>query len=459
MRRFILLPILLTLACSKSEDEPMRGAEILWVRTWGGGDEDRVTDVAVMKDGSLLAVGYAYGEVTGTFDSPGTRRDVMLVRFDADGNIMSGWPKRFGSPTEGMPYSSSRQANAVTIGPDGDIYLAGDYKGWLQLGSTLLQGPDDAEVDAFVARLSEDGEVKWVHNIPGKGWTTTTSIVADERGVVVAGFFDGRINFADASINKMDMDGWVGSYDLDGTPRELVVYGGPEHDELHAIAFDPYTGHYVAAGTAGGSRSLYGPLDPEDPRDLLVLELSDAMEVSSSPSYGGSGQEQAWAIATRGEDLVIAGELSSTLDLEGANVTAGDGLDGFAVRLDASGSATPVFAFRGNGRQVVRSAEIMADGSIVFGGWGTGVMDFGAAEGPYEALGETDAFVALVSAEGEMIELSPFGDAGIDTADAVAVAGADTYYAAGMFAWYMPMDDSLSPGGAGDAWVAKLRVK
>jgi hypothetical protein len=60
-----------------------------------------------------------------------------------------------------------QSATAVALGPDGDVYFAGDFTQDLDLG----QGPATANTgaDSFLARFTSDGDLRWVKTISGEG--------------------------------------------------------------------------------------------------------------------------------------------------------------------------------------------------------------------------------------------------------------------------------------------------
>jgi len=121
-----------------------------WVRGIGDGDsmaavdDQEATDVAVAGDGSIYVTGWAAGAVdfgggaqTGVGDA-----DLFILKLDANGQTV--WAKRAGG-------DNPQYGRAIAVAPGGDVVVAGDFRGTLDLGNGALTSAGSNDI--FVAKL------------------------------------------------------------------------------------------------------------------------------------------------------------------------------------------------------------------------------------------------------------------------------------------------------------------
>ncbi len=195
-----------------------------------------LTDAAAAPDGTIVAVG------TGMAESGGASAFGYVAVVDADGMLV--WE----SPVDLLAGASAR-LNAVTVGPDGTIYLAGDG---------TYGCPEASGTDVFrqwVAALTVDRSIGWMrclidHDVVGIGGLA----VSDGR-VVVAGYADAP------ALSGLGSDpvGWVGAVDpADGTVLADDVMGaGIEFERLLDSTIGP-EGQVWVAGRVSTFRGVEG---------------------------------------------------------------------------------------------------------------------------------------------------------------------------------------------------------
>ena len=86
---------------------PRAGAAVR-ARAWGTAASDGILDVCAIADGFVVA-GY-------TFGGAGGNADILIARFDADGDLS--WAKSLGGPGRDYGYG-------ITVSDDGGIAIAG----------------------------------------------------------------------------------------------------------------------------------------------------------------------------------------------------------------------------------------------------------------------------------------------------------------------------------------------
>lgn len=121
-----------------------------------------------------------------------------------------------------------------------------------------------------------------------------------------------------------------------------------------------------------------------------------------------------------------------------------------------SGSGSPeqlVLQASGEGAAIGMDVAVAGDGSAFVAGLFQGTIDLAGCSAT--AVGEYDALVAKVSAEGECEWLRSFGSDGVDLVESLSVF-ADGILIAGFFQGQMTVGESELAADGTDAWIARL---
>lgn len=143
------------------------GGELLWVRQFGTPDFDAAEAVAADAEGNVYVAGQSGGFLAG---GPGVviGSHPFVVKYGPDGELL--WEQQLGAATMGA-------ATGVASDARGSVFIAG-------YTSASFGGPNLGVFDAFLAQLSEAGELLWVTQ-PGVGDTDRASgVSADGEGNV-----------------------------------------------------------------------------------------------------------------------------------------------------------------------------------------------------------------------------------------------------------------------------------
>ncbi|WP_426753976.1 SBBP repeat-containing protein [Myxococcus sp. Y35] len=161
--------------------------EARWVRQLGSTSDEFGTGVAVAADGGVYVSGYTSGALDGNV-RVGTY-DAVLVKYDTEGNRH--WTRQLGTTT-------TDYAQAVAVGADGRIHLAGFTSGSLG-GADSLGG-----TDLFLATYDSRGT--WLE-LRQVGSPTT------DRGQGVATAEDGAVYLVGYTWGQVSSSPSAGGYD------------------------------------------------------------------------------------------------------------------------------------------------------------------------------------------------------------------------------------------------------
>ena len=159
----------------------------VWTRLFGTSSADAALDLGVGLDGAVYLAGYSNGSLDGqTYSGSG---DAFLTKYGADG--IKAWSRLLGT-------SASDIANALTIGLDGSIYVAGDTEGALD-GQT-----SGGDWDAFLTKYAIDGS---------KAWTRLLGSAGEDFARALATGLDGSVYVAGTTNGALDAQAYVGGTD------------------------------------------------------------------------------------------------------------------------------------------------------------------------------------------------------------------------------------------------------
>jgi len=232
--------------------------KIAWQRTVGGLKSSvSLAGLFVRTDGSVL-VG---GQYTGAplMDSSPGQPEFALPSCEGSG---SEGPRRLlavlYSP-DGVPRHSitsvdvgKERSLAALASAGNDVVISGTFSGQLQLGNAPhpVKLESRGQTDVFLARLTENGDVRWVKRIGGQGQDTAGPLTTTRSGsLLIAGTFsdsgDEHSPLAETGATIGDnhslvmrshgrRDAFIARFDADGQLAFAQSIGGPSNEPAEA---------------------------------------------------------------------------------------------------------------------------------------------------------------------------------------------------------------------------------
>jgi hypothetical protein len=351
-----------------------------WAFRLGAAHSDEGNAIAVDAAGRTYITGYFYDTVdfdpspSGVFNlttAPGMQ-DAFIAEYDSSGAFV--WADHL---------HSSLVSNGLAIAVDsgGNLAWGGGFRGTV---SGPLVGPTGVSsvgfLDAFVALYDSGRHVKFFRSIGGAGGDNNVRSVAiaPDGGVVATGEFLATAAFGSGvSLTSF------GNYDAFFTrvaPSGAVLYaralGGPNDDGGHGIAVDASGTAFLVAGGFQASARLEPPSTglrfTNGNTDAFVGRYSLATgAVMWVDTFGGTGDDAARAISTRGSLVTVAGYVTGNVDLDpgaGTFFAGGSAPAMFASQFNLAGAFGFAVASSGSGGASARAVSLDATGSSVIGG-------------------------------------------------------------------------------------------
>jgi hypothetical protein len=217
----------------------------LWVKGYGGSDNDLAQAVAVRNSAVVVTGSYKGNSVSfgGTALPAHVESAIFLAKYkEVDGGHF--WSFGYG----GTPASVG---NAVAIHSDDSIALAATISGTVNFGGTDLTGIQDVAV----AKFTTAGTHVWSKAFGGSTFDAPHDIAIDAAGdFVVGGYFRESINFGGGALPAAGTDQDIFVAKLSGAAGAHLWsrrYGGAAHDD--ATGVNVVTGGAVViSGSFGG---------------------------------------------------------------------------------------------------------------------------------------------------------------------------------------------------------------
>jgi gliding motility-associated-like protein len=345
-----------------------------WSNRFGGAGSDRALSVACTNE-EIVVTGFFYetvnfGNIQLTAADSG---DVFVVKMNAFGDVM--WAKSAGGLYSDAGYG-------VTMAPNGDVFITGEFKGEAQFGGVTVismngEGGTIPSPDVFTAKLNSSGDWQWVKTGSGAFDDRGMDIDLDASGnVYVTGQFTNDITFDLTHANTIENAGFVIKYSPAGAEQWFVKMG--------ATQVLPY------------------------------------------------------ALRVDGTAVYVAGESIGQMIYFGSNsivVPAVSSFSGFLGKLTTNGSVT-WGTEDGSGSYVSFRAMDVADEEVYLGGTFQCIMDEYALElgpGLFNSAGFKDSFGAAYNASGERLWMRQYASPGEDVCHGIAANNLDDVVMAGSF--------------------------
>ncbi|HEX9794565.1 MAG TPA: hypothetical protein VGC54_11330, partial [Planctomycetota bacterium] len=254
---------------------------LAWVAQAGGEGKDRALTLEALADGGAIVSGYYEKTATfGAFELPKSdKSDLFLARYDAYGNVM--WAIAAGG-------EKKDEGVALAEMPDGRILLAGSYEKTAAFGDVELPYAD--EKDIFLACFDADGELDWLTSASGTKKEQAVALTVLPDGLIfLAGQFEQELTFGAGEVMETTLwsadkeDVFLACFQPDGSldwATSAQGEGDQEATDLTALA----NGDVVMVGNLKDS-AIFGA---GQPNELMLASSgkSDAFYVCYSRDGG-----------------------------------------------------------------------------------------------------------------------------------------------------------------------------
>lgn len=238
-----------------------------WSRRFGdAGADQNGRAVALDAMGNVYFAGDIGGSVNfggGAMTATATKVAVA-AKFDSLGNAL--WVKL----STGMA-ADKAGANAVAVGPNGEVAVGGAFKGAFDFGGGTVTNINAD--DAFVTTFDAMGMHTATRTFGDVDLQTVTGVVVAGNGdVVAAGNFSGTIDVGTGMVTSAgSFDGFLVRWDAKGCPVWARTYPGAMVQLTQALTLDVTTGGFATTGSFNGSVDFGTGMVPASGDDAFIL--------------------------------------------------------------------------------------------------------------------------------------------------------------------------------------------
>ncbi|REL32972.1 hypothetical protein DYD21_14245 [Rhodohalobacter sp. SW132] len=285
--------------------------EIQWEKKIGGSDNDEVSSIAQLHNGSIVLTGGTSSN-DGDFSGMNSeQRGIFVIKLDSDGNT------QLIKIISGNNWSSS-----VINTHDGGFALTG------HAGSNII-----------IIKFNSDGKKQWTKTYGGTEWDMGNSIIqAKDGGFILTGGFTSN----DGDFHEVNKGGWnipVIKLDSLGEIEWVKTFGGSGYQELgHSISLTQDGGFILTGETSSNDGDFMGLNQGET--DIFVIKLKSSGDTQWVKTFGGSGFDNGYSVTQIEDgDYVVTGRTSSNDGDFSSNKNQGDTI--FLIKLDSEGKTIP----------------------------------------------------------------------------------------------------------------------
>ncbi|NOQ71203.1 MAG: T9SS type A sorting domain-containing protein [Crocinitomix sp.] len=349
-----------------------------WVSVVGGEGHDQAYDVSTDDDGNIYVVGtfeesvdFDPDDAEFMLESSGNT-DIFVLKLNPLGEFV--WAQSFGS-------IFTEVGSGITLDDSGNLYICGSYNATVDFdfGPAVNEvTADETGNDAFVLKLSTDGDFVWVKSFGAEDADFCKEIEFDALGSLsLSGYTRSGADF-DPSDEEYYLDfadlktsSFVSKLDTDGGFLWAKILSGSEGVITDGMTTDVDGNIYIIGNFS--DTIFFNMLEVVDTAtavsshtDAFITKYEADGSYAWGRTYGGAGGESAYGIQSDGADLLyISGGFSGTTDLDPNETTATYSSEGYSdayiLKLNTDGIYIWSDAFGGEGTDL--SYEVYPDGN------------------------------------------------------------------------------------------------
>lgn len=347
-----------------------------------------------------LAWGACAGQVTPKQETCADPEDE-----DCDGRECVEWAEVFGD-------SAMQVFGAVAADAQGNIVVAGDFSGSINLGAGVMLKASGS-TDVLVMKLTPSGNAVWGRALGDAGEQSAHTVAVDSTGdIVVGGATQTALTLGDSTVAPglfiakiagddghiiwaKGLGGGACSFALDAAVRALAVTSQNDVAVAGSFCGDIDFGDGALSSTQGSQDAFVAVLRGADGSG----KVSDGFW---GVRFGDDKAQEADSIGiTSLGQLVVAGTFEGNIELDGGAISKG-GYDIFVAQFWGSpGMAYSLRTYGDAADQHVASIVVAADGGYVVAGHFAGELDFGGMPIVSDPNSGRDLFVARLNASGQ----------------------------------------------------------
>ncbi|WP_196284345.1 NHL repeat-containing protein [Hymenobacter jeongseonensis] len=343
-----------------------------WAIAAGSTQSDNASGIAVDATGRVFVAGSFSSQIrfgTTTLTSQG-ETDVFVAQLNTEGQWQ--WATAAGG-------TSVDRTCALIVSNVGELLVAGQFAETATFGRTHLTS--HGSTDAFVARLTRNGEWQWATGAGGDANDEATALATNAAGEIYAtGYFSNTGTFGSTTLTGKGMDSaFVGKLTIAGRWLWTTAATGTNTAYGKGLVADPVGGVFVTGSFSGDAMfgSVHRQSDGSD--DGFVARLTDGGKWEWVEVLASNYLDSIVGIALdKMSKLYVAGTFSSTIQGGQFQLTSRGHQDVFVGYLTQSGTWLGLVAAGGAEPDEALAMALAPGGQVCVGGTFSAAASFGA---------------------------------------------------------------------------------
>lgn len=332
---------------------------VLWKYNIGGDSEVWINDIAELKDGTVVAVGFTMSEEAEP-KKLSKAHSAMIIRLKKNGDHM--WTYVFPGS---MDYTGEF-IQSVAATPDGGFVVGGKAE---SNSGFFLEGANARK--AFIFKFDKNCNIKWRRILSGSMSNNFTAIDVNKDGDIFAtcvtvssdGDFAGLSYQGKAGANNTVLVKLNKNGDLQWK-KYLQNSGNSEYNAVCATA----DGGCVVAGSYTVNKKADGIYNSTlGKADGFVIRYDKDGGVNWARIVGGQGADYIHGVTQIDGGFVLVGNTTSS-DGDFRGEVLGGGTDGYIMYLNEKGQTCDKFVFEGKTNDTAKGVCTLTSGEVVVAG-------------------------------------------------------------------------------------------
>ena len=389
-----------------------------WLKTYGNKDHHVFTDIATTDDGGIVAVG---ASVAIGNDGKSSGFAATVVKYNKDGKIL--WHDTIDS-------DKICQLERVAVLKDGSIVAVGYTSGTQVDGLSAADYQSIGSTEGLVVKYSSAGKKQYTKTIGGSGNDMIYGIAATSDGGFLIGGKSDSVDCQLKGIGTQRIKAFVMKCDANCNIKWTTALSSYYHAAVKNIAVSSNGAIYAALeciGDDGEFAGLEGVLKGLE--TTVLIKLDGNGNISWKKCFYGSNRTQITSIVATNDGCVIAGQYASGQNGTNSgtfkdvhNGGSPGTYDGVVIKVGADGKQKWMKTIVGFQSDFITDITAVPGGYALSGYTSSTNRDFSIKNN-----GQTDAFVYVISAYGDLQTVSSFGGGSVDNARAVCANGKTVY--------------------------------